>query len=195
MFPFDPVIFSFFHSFAGQSGFLDWLIVFCASYLTWILGIAAAVYVLRMKPWRRQLWLFSSISLTVLLSRGLIVPFVSRLLPLARPFQTFAFEPLIATAPDAAFPSGHAAFLFAIAFVLLYENRRRGGWFLLGAAIVAAARVIAGVHYATDVVGGALVALVAAVAVHSLIKRYAPREVRPMPPEPMALQPAEAQKS
>jgi|SRR3989344_945966 len=60
------------------------------------------------------------------------------------------------------FPSGHATFLFAIAFLYLYFSFFLGLILSAFALIVGAARVYAGVHRWEDIFGSALVAILAA---------------------------------
>lgn len=192
MLPLDNNLFVLLHSLAGRSGLLDWLFVFLASWLPWLFVVAAVIVIVRSRPWRRGLWLTLGIGLTLILSRGIIASLLHELVARSRPFAALSFEPLISVSPEGSFPSGHAAAFFAIAFVLLYANRKRGWWFVGLAALMSTARVIAGVHYPSDVVAGALVALASAFAVHILIKRYAPEEMKPLPPEPASTEaPAE----
>lgn len=74
------------------------------------------------------------------------------------------FEEPVATALGASFPSGHAlgsAAFYAGCAVLLLPYVRRG-WLLLGAALlisalVAASRVLLGVHFLSDVIAGMLI--------------------------------------
>jgi len=61
------------------------------------------------------------------------------------------------------FPSGHATLAFALAFALLIHNRRWGWIFVSLALLVGLSRVAVGVHYPSDVAGGLIVGLVAAV--------------------------------
>jgi undecaprenyl-diphosphatase len=56
---------------------------------------------------------------------------------------------------DASFPSDHATAAFAIATAVLLRDRRWGAVVLACAAVLAAGRVALGVHYPTDVLGGA----------------------------------------
>lgn len=61
--------------------------------------------------------------------------------------------------PDASFPSGHTAVVFAAAFIL---NRCYPGkipWVYAVAAWVAITRIYVGAHYPSDVIGGAVLGL------------------------------------
>jgi undecaprenyl-diphosphatase len=78
-----------------------------------------------------------------------------------RPFtdHPLGVIPLITSGHDASFPSDHATVSFAIAFGILFVAGRAGWLFVAWAALIAASRVLAGVHYPTDVLAGALVGL------------------------------------
>jgi undecaprenyl-diphosphatase len=62
------------------------------------------------------------------------------------------------------FPSGHAFLLFTVAGIIFFLGRHPWlGWLLLlMAAVVSVARVVAGVHYPSDVLGGAILGLLLA---------------------------------
>lgn len=57
-----------------------------------------------------------------------------------------------------AYPSGHAAMAFAVAMVLALAYRRKWAWILAlgGASLIALSRVYLGLHYPSDVIGGAI---------------------------------------
>ena len=80
----------------------------------------------------------------------------------AHPLATHLLAPM---STDPSFPSDHAAVAFAIAFAVLAFSRRAGAAFLAGAILIAASRVVVGVHYPTDVLAGALVGWTAALVV------------------------------
>jgi len=69
---------------------------------------------------------------------------------------------------DPSFPSDHAAAAFAIAVAVLAFSRRLGVAFLAVAALVAASRVVEGLHYPSDVLAGAAVGTAAAIVVTRL---------------------------
>ena len=72
---------------------------------------------------------------------------------------------LISHARDASFPSDHATGAFAISVSLLLRSPKVGWAALAFAVIVAVARVGVGVHYPSDVLGGALIGTAAALLV------------------------------
>ncbi len=74
-------------------------------------------------------------------------------------------HPLL-TVHSTSFPAGHAATSFAGAVLLSYIQPRASGLLMLLATAVGFSRVYVGVHYPTDILGGALVgALCGAVAI------------------------------
>jgi undecaprenyl-diphosphatase len=94
-----------------------------------------------------------------------------RLWPRDRPFVTHpqTVHLLLAHKPDPSFPSDHAAPAFAIAAVLFILHRRIGILTITSAAVMCYARVYSGDHYPGDVVAGAIVGIVVAVAVFTCL--------------------------
>jgi undecaprenyl-diphosphatase len=67
--------------------------------------------------------------------------------------------PLLTPSLDPSFPSDHATAAFGIAFGVLFVAGRRAWPFVVWAALIGLSRVLAGMHYPSDVLAGALIGL------------------------------------
>jgi len=84
--------------------------------------------------------------------------------PHARPFVMGLGHAFFPHAATSSFPSNHTIIIATLAFTLIQDRRWAGwGWLALAAAIlVGASRVYLGVHFPLDIMGGLLLAPVAA---------------------------------
>lgn len=74
----------------------------------------------------------------------------------ARPFAALGFDPLIIkSALEKSFPSDHAAVSWALATIIYLYNKTSGYWAGAAAGLICLGRVLAGVHYVSDVLTGA----------------------------------------
>ncbi len=88
-----------------------------------------------------------------------------------RPYEALAeADPLLRASVGNSFPSGHAATSFAGAIILGYLFHRALPGLLALAALVAVSRVYVGVHYPLDVLAGAALGSVVALAVVAALR-------------------------
>jgi len=90
---------------------------------------------------------------------------LERILSRPRPFVELGFVPLFPHAPDSSFPSDHTLVGVALVGPMLWRSPKLGIWLLVWALLVGFARVAAGVHYPTDILGSAILALALAAVV------------------------------
>ncbi len=64
---------------------------------------------------------------------------------------------LVPCGPGKSFPSSHAVNNFAVATLFSYYFRRLKWWFIGAASLVALSRPAVGVHYPSDILGGAVI--------------------------------------
>lgn len=112
---------------------------------------------------RRALYFFTVVATSGLAAQAL-KHIVGRVRPHAAGFDPLQFIPFSTKASFASFPSGHATSAFAAATALTLLLRR-GRWplFVL-ATLIAASRVVVGAHFPTDVVCGAALGAITAIA-------------------------------
>ncbi len=144
----------------------DGFVTFFASFLIWLMF--AGVLVLwvidgRIKK-EEALHALAAALVAWLLAEGIKIIF-----PTLRPFQTNGHEVLTLTIPkDSAFPSGHSAASFGLAMTIWLHDRKLGWIFLITALSIGIARVLGNVHYPQDILGGALVGILIALAFEKL---------------------------
>ncbi len=174
----DITVFSWFHSWAGIATFWDWAIIFHAIYLWYvmILAVAALVIVPFAFPRLRRLagrnqWLLVHAATAAIVSRYVITELIRFFYNRPRPFEVLPdVVQLVPHAGGGAFPSGHAALSFAVAAAVYFYYPKTSILFFLAAMSIGISRVAAGVHWPSDIVGGAIVGVATAWAMHCLFK-------------------------
>jgi len=68
---------------------------------------------------------------------------------------------LVQHSADNSFPSDHATVSFAVAGTIIWWRRLAGGLVMFAAALIGLARVFVGVHWPSDILGGAIIGLAA----------------------------------
>lgn len=162
----------------NRTDFLDSLNQFFSSSAA-IVAIGAAVLMLAFGIYRRSLYksalaLFVgfSVSLSAIIS-GILKVTIDR----PRPFHLHPFIEKLSSGGSPSFPSGHTAdaFSFATSISLIYPR-----WYVVIPAYtwafgVAYSRMYLGVHFPSDVLGGAVLGLVSACIMYCLL-RWAKRK-------------------
>jgi undecaprenyl-diphosphatase len=175
---FDVTIFRFFNDLVGISTFWDAAFEFLALNTFWIMWLVFIIFLIASfdrvtdplmtkKRWARNLKELKAIDYQLIavsfISSGLsyLANQVIGLLRFRnRPFAILEnVNKLIdKSALDPAFPSTHTALAFALAFSVWVFDRKWGTLFIVLALVQGLARIVSGVHFLTDIIGGIIVA-------------------------------------
>jgi undecaprenyl-diphosphatase len=135
----------------------NYLITFIASILIWLMFVALGILWLIDGRVKKEIVIHA---LKATLVAWVITEMIKSLFPTSRPFLINGLPPLTITIPgDGAFPSSHAASIFALSFSVWLHDKKIGLIFILGAIIVGAGRVLANVHFPIDVTVGAAIGI------------------------------------
>jgi undecaprenyl-diphosphatase len=180
---FDTALFHWINGFAGHSRVLDAIMIAVANYSPIVFAVVLLGCWAQWRPdWQRAAAL-AGVAALVALGVGQLV---GMLLPRARPYLATTATVLVTHAPDTSFPSDHALLAFAVTTVLAMAGpslrsragpslrsragRTLGAWLFAFSLVLLVARVYIGVHYPTDLIGGALLGAASAWAIVRLAR-------------------------
>jgi undecaprenyl-diphosphatase len=159
------------HQWATTQVWLANLVVVVAQNGIFVLPIAVVVLWLRPPAdgdRQREATIAGCAAAVLALALGLVL---ERTLHRPRPFLELGFAPLFPHADDSSFPSDHMLVGIALVGPLVWCATRLGSGLVAWALVVGFARVSAGVHYPSDVLGSAVVALMLDVLVWNVLPR------------------------
>jgi len=166
---YDYLLYRFFHGAIHDRPWLNDFYLFFSKYGI-IFFFLSYIYLI----WRRKINAFICTFVAMAIAGGvdlLIIMFWRR----PRPFVSHSNEVLTPITEglrvySVSFPSVHTYVAFAIATSLfLYGHRRLGSILFVLAALVAIGRMGAGLHYPSDIIGGALLGVASGIAAYLII--------------------------
>ncbi len=166
----DTKLFFALNSLAGTSEFLDGVIIFFADHLSYLLALLFLWIVLSSRRQFREKVILLCVGFgSALIARFAIVEFIRLFIHRPRPFDALEVTQLL-TSDNWSFPSGHASFFFALSTALYLYDKKWGIGFFIATLFITLSRVIAGIHYPLDILGGAFVGIMSALAVFYLLR-------------------------
>lgn len=169
-------IFFLFYNLAHKSGIFDKLVVFFAVYFPYMVIFLAGVFLLMhhevfkaespfqvfMQKKKEILLVFFGAGLARLITEVFKIT-----LHTSRPFDLWSQVQSLFPQTGYAFPSGHAAIFMALAFSIFFMHKKAGYYFMAFAFLIGIARIIAGVHFPVDILGGFILGGLVAFGCHS----------------------------
>lgn len=183
MLDWNLILFQKIHSLAFVSGSFDTLVIFCATSLGTISIMVAIFFLLFHTDIKKGEPLsFSHIGkrigevLIVFITSGLawlVSLLLKYLFHAPRPYLGVVdLQTLFPYGAYDSFPSGHATFFSALAVAIYLYHPRIGILFGFGVLIIGLSRIIAGVHYPIDIIGGFVIGTAVAFFVHRKVRGW-----------------------
>ena len=168
---FDFYIFQKINQFAGKSVCLDSTAIFFARYFEYFLILVLLLFLAKnLKKYRPMV---VQAFVAAILSRFVITNIIRWFFPRPRPFienhvnLLFNYNPL-----ESSFPSGHAAFYFAVAAIVYSYNKKAGILFYVASFLISISRVFSGIHWPSDILAGALVGIFSGWLIIKIAKKF-----------------------
>jgi len=182
-------IFFFFYNFSHQSIFFDKVIYFFADTLPYITVLAAIIFllfhteVISLKTTVNKDGMWNSFKVFKQKWKEIVTVFFSGILAwifayilkylihTKRPFDAFQQVNSLFLETGFAFPSGHTTFFMALATALFFSHKKVGYVFITIAVLIGVARIMGGVHFPIDILGGFVLGIFTAYFVRFLYKK------------------------
>ncbi|OGE78240.1 MAG: hypothetical protein A2751_03735 [Candidatus Doudnabacteria bacterium RIFCSPHIGHO2_01_FULL_46_14] len=166
---FDLQVFEYINGLALKYPLWDKVVIYANEYGLYVFaGIVAILFFVN----RRAFW---GAAISSILARGIITEIIRYAYKRPRPFVNDQLENVrqlvVKSVINDSFPSGHAAFYFAIAFAVYFQNRKAGAVLIILAVILGTTRIYTGIHYPSDILGGALIGFASAWVAGKLLFR------------------------
>ena len=167
------------HNLSNQNYFFDLFIIFTAEVFPYLIIIFTFFFLLhhheifyKEKPIKAilQKWQEVFFSFIVGILALIITDILKNFFNVLRPFEALPEVNNLFYATGNAFPSGHSTFFMALAFSVYLTHKKQGLILILSALIIGTARVVSGVHYPVDILGGYVLGIILVVFIHYFFK-------------------------
>jgi undecaprenyl-diphosphatase len=163
----DLFLFQQINQFVGKWPWLDYLGIFLAKYFEYIVVFCLLLFlVFRFRKYWKMV--FQAI-VSAVLARFVIVELIRWIWSRPRPFVENDVN-LLLTHNKPSFPSGHAAFFFALSSIIYFHNKKIGVLFFIASFLICLARVFTGIHWPTDIIAGAFIGILSGWLLHKIFK-------------------------
>ncbi len=148
-------IFNLIYGFAFKSEFLDLIFIFFAKYSGYFLIIFLFFFLF--KDFKKYKFLPVLALFSGFFSRYGVVELIRFFSHRNRPFIEDNVSSLVEHASTSSFPSGHAAFFFALSTVVFLYNKKVGCLFFAISFLIGFSRIASGIHWPLDILIGSLI--------------------------------------
>jgi undecaprenyl-diphosphatase len=150
----DLTIFNFLNSLAGQSLFWDTIFIYIASHYSYVIVLLILFLIFTKYEIRKKARILLIAASAAIISRFAVRETIIFFYDRPRPFDVMEVNQLVFLEGYGAFPSGHASTFFAIAAAIYFHNKKWGAVFFGAILLMTIGRIIVGVHWPSDILGG-----------------------------------------
>ncbi len=154
----------------GMSTSLNSTVVFFAVYFPYVVALLFVFFAFRQWPLAYQRLVLVAEGISAGIAARIGVEIIRLFIPRLRPLVVDHIAHVLFIETSYSFPSGHASFFFALSTIVYFYNKRWGFWFFIASASIGFARVVAGVHYPTDILGGMILGIAVGWGIHWCFK-------------------------
>lgn len=106
------------------------------------------------------------------LSRFIVTNIIRLFWQRERPFDVMDVNLLLKLKSEASFPSGHAAFYFAISTIVYFFNKKLGYLFFAVSILMGLARIFVGYHWPLDIFFGLVIGVFSGWLINKISKKF-----------------------
>lgn len=165
----DYFIFEKINNLAGKFPLLDSAAIFFAKYFDYFLIFLILLFLFQ--NFKKYWPTIKKAVLAGILGRLGLAKIIHVLWKRSRPFVGYKVNQLLNHSPGSSFPSGHASFYFAFSTVIYSYNKKAGLLFFLASFLISLSRVFCGIHWPSDILGGAIVGILSGIIILRLLPK------------------------
>lgn len=168
------------HNLANQNIFFDKLIIFIAEPFSNLIILFTFLFLLihhevnfKKQNFKENLYKMKEILYVFFVGASAYISSVvlKGIFNRLRPFEVHQNVVQLFEETTSAFPSSHAAFYMALGISVYFIHKKVGSVLIFFALIIGIVRIIAGVHYPVDILGGYVLGIIIAVFFNYLFKK------------------------
>jgi undecaprenyl-diphosphatase len=170
----DNFFFFAIYKLSDISRWIDLVIIFFGEYFLYIAILVFIYFAYRIykKGKIKLLRLYVLAVFSALVARFGVASIIRFFYHMPRPFVALSLPQHLINDTAYSFPSGHTIFIFALATVTYFFNKKLAYFLYVSGFLIGLARIAGGVHYPSDILGGIVLGVIVGVIFYLPFKNH-----------------------